>query len=289
MAERDAGDGPPIAECARIVREAGGPRPAVHLVLGSGLGGLAERVEDPVRVPFGRLPGFPRTSVEGHEGCFLAGRIAGVPVLVQAGRFHFYEGAGAEVVTAPVRVGCALGAGTLVLTNSAGGIRRDLRPGGIVLVEDHLNLMFRSPLTVPPLGSEAPFPNLSRPYNPGLMALAGSVALEMGIELPLGVYGAVTGPNFETPAEVRALRSAGADLVGMSSVPEATVARAAGQRVLAFSVVTNRASGLESGAVAHADVMRRAEEGGEVLASLLARLIGAIGDTAEAAAVGRSG
>ena len=210
-------------------------RPSVHLVLGSGLGGLAERVEGAVHLHFSRLPGFPGTSVEGHEGCFLVGRIAGVPVLVQSGRFHFYEGVGAEVVAAPVRVGRAVGARTLVLTNAVGGIRRDLVPGSIVLVDDHISLGFRAPLAGPVAGGEQRFPDMSAPYDPELMAMAEAAALEAGVPLTRGTYGWVGGPNFETPAEVRALRAAGADVVGMSTVPEVIVARAGGQRVLAFS------------------------------------------------------
>ena len=277
MAERDAGGGPVIGECARIVGECGGLRPSVHLVLGSGLGGLAARVEDAVHVHFNQLPGFPRTSVEGHEGCFLIGRIAGVPVLVQSGRFHFYEGVGADVVAAPVRVGCALGARMLVLTNAVGGIRRDLVPGSIMLVDDHINLSFRAPLAGPVADGEQRFPDMSRPYDPELMALAETAALEAGVPLTRGTYGWVGGPHFETPAEVRALRAAGADVVGMSTVPEVTVARAGGQRVLAFSVVTNHASGLGDGGIDHEEVMGHGAVAGEALGILLEGLIPGLG------------
>ena len=263
--------------------------PAVHIVLGSGLGDMARMVGDPTLVPFGRLPGFVRASVAGHDGCFVLGRVGGVEVLVQSGRLHLYEGAEPDDVASPVRVGRRLGAGTLILTSAVGGIRRDLHPGGIVLVEDHLDLMFRPVLTVPPLEGEAPFPDLSRPYDPGLMALAKSTAREMDVELPAGVYGAVAGPSFETPAEVRALAAAGADMVGMSTVPEVTVAKAGGQRVLALSVVTNRAAGLAVGPISHADTLRRAEEAGRVLATLLTRLVGALPAGAPATGAERSG
>lgn len=274
MAERDRLGSPRIGECARIVAEAGALRPSVHLVLGSGLGGLAERVEDSVHVHFSRLPGFPRTSVEGHEGCFLVGRIGGVPVLVQAGRFHFYEGVGADVVAAPVRVGRALGAETLVLTNAVGGIRRDLVSGSIMLVDDHIGLGFRAPLAGAPVADgEERFPDMSAPYDPGLMELAETAALEAGVPLTRGTYGWVGGPNFETPAEVRALRAAGADVVGMSTVPEVIVARAGGQRVLGFSVVTNAAAGLGDGAIDHEEVMAHGAGAGEGLGVLLEGLI----------------
>ena len=268
-----------IGECARIVAEAAGLRPSVHLVLGSGLGGLAERVEDAVHVHFSGLPGFPRTSVEGHEGCFVVGRIAGVPVLVQSGRFHFYEGVGADVVAAPVRVGRALGVETLVLTNAVGGIRRDLVPGSIMLVDDHIGLGFRAPLAGPVGEGEERFPDMSRPYDPALMALAEAAALEAGVPLTRGTYGWVGGPHFETPAEVRALRAAGADVVGMSTVPEVIVARAGGQRVLAFSVVTNAASGLGAGAIDHEEVMAYGAGAGGRLGELLEGLMrGVVGD-----------
>ena len=271
MVERAAG--PPIDECARIVLERGGARPEVHIVLGSGLGGIAERVEDAVEVPFRDLPGFPGTSVAGHEGCFLAGRIEGVPVLLQSGRLHFYEGFGAEIVAAPVRVGRALGAGTLVLTNASGGIRPDLVPGALMLVDDHLNLGFQAPLAGPVHPGEARFPDMSRPYDRKLMALAEEVALAEGIRLTRGVYGWVLGPNFETPAEVLALRALGADVVGMSTVPETIAARAGGQRVVAVSVVTNRAAGLGLEAVDHEEVMVWGAAAGEKLGVLLEGLV----------------
>ena len=222
---------------------------------------------------FSQLPGFPRTSVEGHEGCFLIGRIAGVPVLVQSGRFHVYEGVGADVVAAPVRVGRALGARTLVLTNAVGGIRRDLVPGSIMLVDDQINLGSRAPLMGPVADGEQRFPDMSRPYDPELMVLAETAALEAGVPLTRGTYGWVAGPHFETPAEVRALRAAGADVVGMSTVPEVTVARAGRQRVLAFSVVTNHASGLGVGTIDHEEVMAYGADAGEVLGVLLEGLL----------------
>ena len=264
---------PRVRESARILHERSGLRPSLHLVLGSGLGRVAERVEDPVAVPFDDLPGFPPTSVEGHSGSFVLGRVRGAPVLVQAGRFHFYEGVGDGVVAAPVRVGRALGARTLVLTNAAGGIRPDLVPGSIMLVDDHVNLMFRSPLAGPVAEDEVRFPDMSRPYDPALTALAESVALNAGIPLSRGTYGAVGGPHFETPAEVRALGAAGADAVGMSTVPEVTVARAGGQRVLAFSLVTNPAAGLGAGTIDHEDVMACGEAAGNTLGALLEVLI----------------
>lgn len=277
-----SGRGPCAAECARVLAERTELRPRVQIVLGSGLAGLEDRVQDPVVVPFADLPGFPSTSVAGHRGRFVAGRVADQPVLLQAGRFHFYEGLDAGVVAAPVRTGHAFGVRTVVLTNAAGGIRRDLAPGNLVLIEDHVNLSFRSVLAGPPHPGEPRFPDMSRPYDPELARLALDAALKAGVRLTQGTYGMVLGPQFETPAEIRALRAAGVDMVGMSTAPEATVARALGQQVLAFSLITNWASGLggsdgdEGGEIGHEDVVAVGEAAGKILGPLLEDLVPAL-------------
>lgn len=273
MAEPRRRGTPRTADCGALLVERAGFRPRVHLVLGSGLGGLAARIRHPVIVPFGDLPGFPDTSVESHAGEFVMGRLGGVPVMVQSGRFHFYEGCGPEVVLAPIRTGRAAGARIVVLTNAAGGIRADLAPGSLMLVDDHLSAVFRAPLAGPVHSHEERFPDMSRPYDPALMSLAEAAAMEIGTALPRGVYGAVHGPNFETPAEIRALWAAGADAVGMSTFPEVLAARAGGQRVLAISVITNRAAGLGLGSVDHTEVMAYASVAGEALGSLIERLL----------------
>ncbi len=273
MSERAAGRTAGIEACVRILRARSGLRPRLHFVLGSGLGGVADSVRDPVVVPFCDLPGFPETSVSGHAGRFVLGCIDGVPVLVQAGRYHFYEGWGGQVVARPVRVGHAFGARILVLTNAAGGIRRDLVPGTFMLVDDHLNLAFRTPLAGPLREGEARFPDVSRPYDPALAELAAGVARRAGVPLTRGVYGMVLGPNFETRAEIRALRAGGADAVGMSTVPEVVIARALGQRVLAISLITNRAAGLGPGDLCHEEVMALGASAGKVLGSLLKDLV----------------
>ncbi len=266
-----------IGECVDILRSRGGRSPVVHLVLGSGLGALVERVEEREMVPFRDLPGFPETSVEGHAGAMVVGRWGAVDVLVQAGRVHVYEGAPAGLVAGPVRVGRALGAHTLVLTNAAGGIGPGLAPGSLMVVVDHVNLMFRSPLAGPVLSGEARFPDMSRPYDGHLVCAAERAAIDAGLPLTRGVYGAVAGPQFETPAEVRALRGAGADVVGMSTVPEATVAVAAGQRVLAFSMITNRAAGLGPAVIDHEDVLSLGQVAGDQLGAVLERLMPELG------------
>ena len=281
MAEPHRRGVPRPADCGRILVERAGFRPRVHLVLGSGLGGLTARIRHPVTVPFGDLPGFPDTSVESHAGEFVMGRLAGVPVMVQSGRFHFYEGCGPEIVLAPVRTGRAAGARIVVLTNAAGGIRSDLAPGSLMLVDDHLSAVFRTPLAGPVHPHEERFPDMSRPYDPTLMSLAEAAAMEAGMALPRGVYGAVHGPNFETPAEIRALRAAGADAVGMSTFPEVLAARAGGQRVLAISVITNRAAGLGLDSVDHTEVMAYASVAGKELGSLIERLLPAMSVSAK--------
>ncbi len=256
-----------------LLRARAGMRPRVHLVLGSGLGGLAERVRNPVRIPFADLPGLPQTTVPGHTGAFLAGWLGGVPVLVQSGRFHYYEGRGAATVLAPIRAGRAAGARIVVLTNAAGGIRSDLTPGSLMLLDDHISALFRAPLAGLVQRGEERFPDMSRPYDEPLAKLAEAVALDAGIPLSRGVYAAVHGPAFETPAEVRALRAAGADAVGMSTVPEATAARAAGQRLIAFSLITNRAAGLGLEALDHAEVLHYGKTAGALLGTLLEALL----------------
>jgi purine-nucleoside phosphorylase len=247
-------------------------RPEIFLVLGSGLGRLEEEVVQPTVVPFGRIPGFPSAGVAGHAGRLVGGRVEGRRVLLQAGRFHLYEGHPSEVVLAPVRLAAALGAHTLILTNAAGGIHPQLGPGSVLLLDDQINLMFRSPLAGPVHPPEARFPDMSAPYDAGLQRLATEAAREVGIPLPRGTYAAVLGPSYETPAEVRFLRWAGADAVGMSTVPEATVAHALGMRVVAFSLVSNAASGL-GGTLSHAEVLRAGGEAGGRLASLVRALI----------------
>jgi purine-nucleoside phosphorylase len=244
-------------------------RPELLLILGSGLGHVADAVDDAVVIPFEDLPGFPAPSVAGHAGRYVSGRLEGRRVLVQQGRYHVYEGYPPEVVSLPVRTARAVGIQSMIVTNAAGGIRRDLGPGSIVLLDDHINLQFISPLTGPLRGGEQRFPDMSAPYDPGWMARAESVALSLGIPLSRGVYVAVTGPSYETPAEVRMLERMGADVVGMSTVPEVIVARAGGMRCLAFSLVTNPAAGRTTRPLDHAEVMEVGRRAGATLERLL--------------------
>jgi purine-nucleoside phosphorylase len=263
------GISPDVEGAARALSARLPLRPRVAVVLGSGLGALVDELADPTSVPFEELPGFPASSVPGHAGRFVAGRLGGVAVLFQCGRYHFYEGRPADVVGAPVRVAAALGVETLVLTNAAGGIHPSLEPGDLVLLEDHINLMAQSPLAGPVHAGESRFPDMSAPYDAGLREIALAAGREAGVRLRSGIYAGVLGPAFETAAEVRMLAGLGADVVGMSTVPEVLVARARGVRCLAISVVTNKATGLGGGELSHAEVIAVGREAGERLVRLL--------------------
>jgi purine-nucleoside phosphorylase len=259
-----------------VTRHIGSVRPQIAIVLGSGLGVLADEVRDSVRIPYSDIPGFPAPHVAGHKGELVAGTLEGVPVLVQSGRFHLYEGHGVEVAALPARVFATLGVRTLIVTNAAGGVRPTFQAGTLMLIADHLNLMFRNPLTGPVLEGEERFPDMSAAYDPALRALAREVARETGIPLEEGVYAGLLGPSYETPAEVRMLQRLGADAVGMSTVPEVIVARARGLRCLGFSIITNAAAGLSPSTLSHEDVLamgRRVGQGlGTIVKGVLRRL-----------------
>lgn len=245
-----------VAAAAAYVRERlGARRPRIAIVLGSGLGPLAERVTDPVRIPYGEIPEFPRTTVVGHDGALVAGEFGSRAVLVQSGRFHLYEGHDAALAVRPVRLFSALGIDTVVLTNAAGGVRRTFVRGALMMIADHINLTFRNPLTGPVYPGDERFPDMSDPYDSALRALAREVARERGVRLDEGVYLQLLGPAYETPAEVRMAERLGADAVGMSTAIEVIAARARGMRCLAFSTITNPAAGITGERLAHAEVM----------------------------------
>lgn len=260
---------PDVARAAGLLRSKLPFVPRVAVVLGSGLGQLADDLDDSTSVPFEDLPGFPRSGVAGHAGKYVAGRLDGAEVLFQCGRYHMYEGHALDVVAAPVRVAASLGVEVLVLTNAAGGVRPTLEPGDLVLVDDHLNLMGGSPLVGPVQDGEVRFPDMSVPYDAALRGIALAAAEELGIDLERGVYAAMLGPAYETAAEVRMVGALGADVVGMSTVPEVLTARARGMRCLAFSVVTNKATGLGPGGLSHDEVVAVGRDAGERLARLL--------------------
>jgi xanthosine phosphorylase len=265
-------------EASRVLVERAGQRPRVGVVLGSGLGAVAEAVEDPTEIPYEELPGFPLPSVEGHSGRAVAGTIGGVPVALLQGRAHLYEGGDHELMRTPVRALRAAGAEVLVLTNAAGSLRPELGPGRLMLIADHINLSGVNVLTGPnetELGER--FTSLRDAYNPALRAEFQAAADELGIELAEGVYLAVAGPSFETPAEIRAFRTLGADAVGMSTVHETIVARHAGLRVAAVSAVTNLAEGMGDEPLSHDQTLRDAARAAQDLAPLITRFVERLG------------
>jgi purine-nucleoside phosphorylase len=262
--------GAAIERATQAVRARLGPTtPRAAIVLGSGLGHLADEVQHATRIPYRDIPGFPEPGVAGHRGELVAGTLEGVPVLVQSGRFHLYEGHSADVAALPVRVFARLGIGTLVVTNAAGGIRPTFQPGVLMLIADHVNLMFRNPLVGPVLDGEERFPDMSAPYDPELRALARAVAREAGIVLDEGVYVGLLGPSYETPAEIRMLQRLGADAVGMSTVPEVIAARARSMRCLGFSTITNLAAGISPTKLSHREVLEVGQQVGAALGTIV--------------------
>ena len=233
-------------------------RPDVALILGSGLGDLADEIDAAVRVPFEKVPGFAAPGVVGHRGMLVAGRLEGVACIALQGRFHLYEGYDAATVALPVRAMLALGAHTLIVTNAAGALNRTFVPGDLMVIDDHINLLGRNPLIGAVVAGETRFPDMSRPYDPRLQALALDVALRHGIRAHRGVYLATLGPSYETPAEIRMMQRLGGDAVGMSTVPEVLVARARGARVLGISLITNCAGGSEGTPLSHDEVVAAA-------------------------------
>ncbi len=254
----------------------GDDAPEIAIILGSGLGGLADEIEDAVRVPFADIPGFPEATVVGHAGALVSGTLSGRRVHALAGRFHMYEGHPPALAAFPVRVLHALGARTLFASNAAGGIRRDLAAGDLMIIDDHLNLTFTNPLTGSLQEGDTRFPDMSDPYDRRLRALLHAIGDRLRIPLKEGVYACLNGPSFETPAEVRMLETLGADAVGMSTVPEVIVARAMGMRVAAMSCITNAAAGTSDAPILHAEVLevtaRAAESFQSVVRAFVAEL-----------------
>jgi purine-nucleoside phosphorylase len=253
--------------------------PQIGIVLGSGLGAAADAIADPVLVPYAEIPHFPQSTVEGHSGRIVAGRLGGTPVVVLQGRVHFYEGYSPQQVTFPMRVLGALGLRAVILTNAAGGIQEGYRVGQLVTLSDHINLMGWNPLTGPSdprfgfrPGTGLRFTDMTEAYSKALRTLAHEAASEEGFSLGEGIYLAVSGPSFETPAEIRAFRALGATLVGMSTVPETIVARHMGLEVLGISCVTNLAAGLGATPLSHEEVFAAGRQVEHRLARLLERL-----------------
>jgi purine-nucleoside phosphorylase len=257
-----------------ILANAQGRRPRVAVVLGSGLGGIAGAVQNGVDIPYSEIPHFASSTVQGHAGKLIIGLCGGVDVVFMNGRIHFYEGFSMEAVTLPVRVFSLMGIRSLILTNAAGGTAPHLLPGSLMAVTDHINMMGENPLRGPNDDRFGPrFPDMTGVYTPAYVEAAHEIAREIGVVLFEGVYMAVHGPTYETPAEIRLMRKLGADAVGMSTVPEATVARHCGMNVLAISCITNVAAGLTSAEINHSEVMNVGERAGKQLAELIVRVI----------------
>lgn len=249
--------------------------PRIGMVLGSGLGAVAERVEDPDVIDYDELPGFPRPTVDGHAGRAVTGTLAGVPVAVLQGRAHAYEGGDPEARRVLIRALRAAGAEVVVLTNAAGSLRPEIGPGRLMAITDHINLTGSNPLTGPNDDAVGPrFPSLLHAYDPQLRAELRRAAAEEGIDLAEGVYVGVAGPSFETPAEIRAFATLGADAVGMSTVPEAILARHCGLRVVGVSVITNLAEGHTERPLSHELALAEANRGAAALARLLEAFVG---------------
>jgi len=244
---------------ARLGKRFGDKHPKVGLILGSGLGSFADQLMDKIAVPYGEIPGFPVSSVAGHAGQLVLGRCKETWCLVMQGRVHYYEGYDLSDVVFPTRVLISIGCQAMVITNAAGGIAPDFSPGDLVLLRDHINLMGANPLRGANPDFLGPrFPDNSKAYDPALREVAKAVAREQGVDLKTGVYAAMSGPTYETPAEIRMLGVMGADLVGMSTVPEVLAANHMGARVLGMSCVTNLAAGISPVSLSHEEVAETA-------------------------------
>lgn len=256
-------------EAAEYIKRYTGAAPEIAVILGSGLGAVAERIQHPVYLPYGEVPGFPVSTVHGHAGRFVVGTLADKTMIAMQGRVHYYEGYSMSQLAFPVQTLCALGVQTLVITNASGGIHPNYTPGQLVLIADHIKLDLASPLRGPnpeELGER--FFDMTTAYSPKLRKLAVEAGKNLGFTLEEGIYAYMGGPQFETPAEIRMLRMLGADLVGMSTVPEVIVAAHCGMQVLGISCVTNMAAGMKNGGL-NREVIARAEAQGHQRLSLL--------------------
>lgn len=252
-----------------ILRRTGGFQPRVGVILGSGLGGLADRFDGGEAIPFAEIPGFPVVGVEGHAGILRTGLLNGVPCAALRGRAHLYEGHAAHHAALPVRALAHLGIEALFVSNAAGAVNRTFEPGDLMLIVDHLNFMGRDPLRAPALDEELPVPDLTRPYDPELCAEVRAAAVDVRVPLREGIYAANLGPSFETPAEVRMAERLGADAVGMSTVPEVITARSLGVRCFGVSCMTNCAAGISPEPLSHVEVIETTERVAESFQGLV--------------------
>jgi purine-nucleoside phosphorylase len=275
------GDFELIEQAVAAVRQhAKGAAPKVGIVLGSGLGDFADRLEKRVAIPYRDLPHFPKSSVVGHASQLVLGEIGGEPIVAMQGRVHYYEGYSPTEVVFPIRVLCRLGIHTLVVTNAAGGINPAFQPGDLMAIRDHINLSGFNPLRGPNEDKLGPrFPDMSEPYAHALTETLQACATKLGIRTVEGVYAILAGPSYETPAEIRMLHKLGADAVGMSTVPEVIAARHMGVRVAGISCITNLASGIGKEPLSHQEVAETAGRVREVFCKLLAEFLPAAART----------
>lgn len=263
-----------VQEAAEYVRARIGETPRIGLILGSGLGGIAEVIEDKHVIPYGEIPHFVCSTAPGHKGQFVAGRFGGKPVICMQGRLHFYEGHALSDIIFPVRVMKQLGVTSLIVTNAAGGINTSFQVGDLMLIEDHINFMGTNPLIGPNDASFGPrFCDMTYTYTPALRQAAQEAAQTLGLTLQKGVYLGCTGPSYETPAEIRAFRTLGADAVGMSTVPEVIAASHCGLQVLAFSLITNMAAGILDQPLTEEEVIDIGNRRGSDLQRLITRIV----------------
>ncbi len=264
---------------ARAIRSRTAAEARLALVLGSGLGGFAEEFKDAVTLPYREIPGFMSSTAQGHVGSLVIGEVEGVPVMAMQGRVHYYEGYSLEEVTFPIRTFKLLGINTLVLTNAAGGVDVELNQGALMVISDHLNLMGVNPLRGPNDERFGPrFPDMSEVYSRELQELVIEEARDLGVTVRRGIYAGLAGPSYETPAEIHMLRAFGADAVGMSTVPEAIVARHMGMKVLGISCITNMAAGISETPINHDEVMETGQRVRETFTQLLRRVIAKAGN-----------
>ena len=262
---------------ARIIRSRTTETPRIAIILGSGLGAFADDFENAVSIPYEDITGFPRSTAEGHAGRLVVGKIDQVPLMAMQGRVHFYEGYSLEQVTFPIRVFKLLGIKTLILTNASGGVNVQFSQGALMIISDHLNLLGDNPLRGPNDTRFGPrFPDMTAVYSPELQEIVIEEAKALNVEVRRGIYAALAGPSYETPAEIHLMRTLGADAVGMSTVPEAIVARHMDLEVLGISCITNMAAGLSDEPINHDDVMATGDRVRETFTQLLRKVVGRI-------------
>ncbi|TNE95603.1 MAG: purine-nucleoside phosphorylase [Deltaproteobacteria bacterium] len=267
-----------LGNTAKYIQSIKKVTPQVGVVLGSGLGAFVDRIEDPTVIPYSEIPGFYDCTVEGHTGRLILGKVKGVEVAVLQGRIHAYEGHPMEDIVFPTRVLAILGIETLLLTNAAGGINKAYAPGDLVIIEDHINMMAKNPLIGPNIAELGPrFPDMTQAYNPEVREILATSAQKIGLKLHTGVYAGMLGPTYETPAEVKMMGICGADMVGMSTVPESIAANHLGIKVGGISCITNMAAGIQGKKLSHDDIKEQAVRVMNDFSNLLEEAIEKIG------------